>query len=716
MNIKLNKEEIVKKLDAKSNISDWYDWKWQIKNSIKNLDTLESILNIKFNDEEKISMEKTIEQFPFASTPYYLSIIDIEDYKNDPVYRQAIPDIEELNLTNCDMSDPLHEDHDSPVPGITHRYPDRVLLLVSNVCSMYCRHCTRKRKVGDIDNIPNKDIIMQGIEYIKNHTEIRDVLLSGGDPFLLPDDYLDWILSKVKKIPHVEVIRIGTRTPVVLPQRITDNLVDILKKHHPIWINTHFNHPKELTDESRQSIRRLADAGIPLGNQSVLLAKVNDCPKIMKNLVHKLVANRIRPYYLYQCDLSEGLSHFRTPVGKGIEIIESLIGHTSGFAIPRYVIDAPGGGGKIPVMPNYLISWSQNKVILRNYEGVITTYKEPDNYKTQLCDDDCDNCNLHLNLDGVVDYNSVGITKLLSDNNEDISLTPNDNERIERRDTEEIIEEDKIEKISNSIIHHGKNNDRVYVMKLDKKDIPDIFNDIYNLAYENRYGKIIAKVPTNSYGYFLENDYIREAHIPKFFKNGENLYFMSKYLDENRKIETNEEIIENVLYDSKNSEIQNDRKLADKFKIRVCGKHDINEMTSLYEKVFETYPFPINDNDYLLETMKDNILYFGIWDGNKLIALSSSETDKENLTAEMTDFATHPEYRKIGFASLLLKAMEVELKKRKFRILYTIARAKSHGMNIVFSRNGYEYTGTLTNNTNIFGNIESMNVWYKNII
>ena len=717
MNKKLNREQIVKKLNSESNISDWYNWKWQLKHSIKDLETLESILNIEFNEEEKKSMKKTIEQFPFASTPYYLSLIDIDDYKNDPVYRQAVPDIEELNLTNCDMSDPLHEDHDSPVPGITHRYPDRVLLLVSNVCSMYCRHCTRKRKVGDIDNIPDKDIIMNGIEYIRNHPEIRDVLLSGGDPFLLSDDYLDWILSEIKKIPHVEVIRIGTRTPVVLPQRITEDLIGVLKKHHPIWINTHFNHPKEFTEESIQSVIKLADAGIPLGNQSVLLARVNDCPKIMKKLVHKLVSNRIRPYYLYQCDLSEGLSHFRTPVGKGIEIIESLIGHTSGFAIPRYVIDAPGGGGKIPVMPSYLISWSQNKVILRNYEGVITTYREPDNYKTQLCDDDCDNCNLHLNLDGVVDYNSVGITKLLSDNNEDISLTPNNNERVERRDSEDTEEKDKIEEISNSLIHHGKNNDRIYLMKLDNKDITTIFNDLYNLAYKNRYGKIIAKVPTNSYGYFLENDYTREAHIPSFFKNGENLYFMSKYLDENRKIESDEKIVENVLYDSKNTETLNDKKLANKFKIRVCGHNDIEEMASLYEKVFETYPFPIHDDSYLADTMKDNVIYFGVWDdNNKLIALSSSETDKESLTSEMTDFATSPEYRKTGLASLLLKAMEVELKKRNFRILYTIARAKSHGMNKAFSKNGYEYTGTLVNNTNIFGNIESMNVWYKNIL
>ncbi len=706
------KEEIVKQLDINSNVSDWDDWKWQLRNSVNDLETLETILDIEFTNEEKELIEKTIEKFPFAATPYYLSLIDNDDYINDPVYKQAVPDIQELNLTNCDMSDPLHEDHDSPVPGITHRYPDRVLLLVSNVCSMYCRHCTRKRKVGDVDSIPDRSKIMQGIEYIREHKEIRDVLLSGGDPFLLSDEYLDWILAEVKKIPHVEVIRIGTRTPVVLPQRITDSLIDVLKKHHPIWINTHFNHPKEFTQESKHAVEKLANAGIPLGNQSVLLARVNDCPKIMKKLVHSLVENRVRPYYLYQCDLSEGLGHFRTPVGKGIEIIESLIGHTSGYAVPRYVIDAPGGGGKIPVMPNYLISWSQNKVILRNYEGVITTYKEPDNYKTQLCNDDCDNCNLHLNTDGIVDYKNIGITKLLSDNHEEISLTPSGNERLDRREVEE---DDKIEKLSNSLIQHGKNNDRIYVMKLDKQDMPSIFSDLYNLAYENRYGKIIAKVPTSSYGYFLENEYIKEAYIPNFFKNGENLYFMSKYLDENRKIDTDEGEVEKVLFHTKSAEAEDNKKLPDEFEIRVCNDGDVEAMKNLYNRVFDTYPFPINDQNYLLKTMKENVVYFGVWEGENLIALSSVEMDKENFNSEMTDFATHPEYRKLGLAGMLLDKMEEELRNRNYRTLYTIARAKSHGMNKVFSKNGYNYTGTLINNTNIFGDIESMNVWYKNI-
>ncbi|MEJ2649523.1 MAG: lysine 2,3-aminomutase [Sedimentisphaerales bacterium] len=298
---------------------------------------------------------------------------------------------------------------------------------------MYCRHCTRKRRVGDLDSIPNEEQIMLGIEYIRKTPRVRDVLLSGGDPFLLSDDMLDWILSELRAIEHVEIIRIGTRTPVVLPYRITDDLVEILKKYHPLWINTHFNHPRELTRSSRRALAKLADAGIPLGNQSVLLAGVNDCPRIMRSLVHKLVYNRVRPYYLYQCDLSEGLAHFRTPVGKGIEIIESLIGHTSGFCVPTYVIDAPGGGGKIPIMPHYLISWSTNKVILRNYEGVITTYKEPDSYEPTFCDRNCDECDLQLVLNDAAEYRAVGLERLLADYNEDIALVPENNSRHKRR-------------------------------------------------------------------------------------------------------------------------------------------------------------------------------------------------------------------------------------------------------------------------------------------
>ncbi len=432
-----SQKEIAHKIEEDSSISNWKDWKWQIKHSIKSLETFEYLTGIRFKDLERKNLVKTFKKFPLSITPYYLSLIDKTNYHNDPVFKQSFGDIEELTTLKSEFSDPLSEDHDSPVEGITHRYPDRVLFHVSNICSMYCRHCTRKRKVGDVDYVPSKDQLRKGIKYIKDTPAVRDVLLSGGDPFMLPDNTIDWLLSEITSIPHVEIVRIGTRMPVVLPYRITNKLVSILKKYHPLWINTHFNHPREITASAKEALRLLADGGFPLGNQSVLLADVNDCPRIMKTLLHKLVQNRVRPYYLYQCDLSEGLSHFRTPIGKGIEIMESLIGHTSGFARPTYVIDAPGGGGKIPVMPNYIISWSTNKVVLRNYEGVITTYKEPDSYEPKMCDRDCDNCKLELNINEVDESESIGIEKLLSDSNDTITLVPEDNERIHRRDEPE---------------------------------------------------------------------------------------------------------------------------------------------------------------------------------------------------------------------------------------------------------------------------------------
>jgi lysine 2,3-aminomutase len=428
---------IANRIEGTPNLSNWKDWKWQLKHSIRSIDKFEYLTGITFEEKEKQDLVKTFNKFPLSITPYYLSLIDKDNYKNDPVFKQAFGGIEELLSLDSELSDPLSEDLDSPVEGVTHRYPDRVLFHVSNVCSMYCRFCTRKRKVGDVDFVPSKEQLRKGIEYIANTPQIRDVLLSGGDPLMLSDDKIDWLLSEIEKIPHVEIIRIGTRIPVVLPYRITDKLVAILKKHQPLWINTHFNHPREMTASSRESIAKLADGGFPLGNQSVLLAGVNDCPRIMKSLLHKLVQNRIRPYYLYQCDLSEGLSHFRTPIGKGIEIMESLIGHTSGFVRPTYVIDAPGGGGKIPVMPNYIISWSTNKVILRNYEGIITSYKEPDNYESKFCDRDCDNCNLELNLKDFDEVDAIGIEKLLADSNVTISLIPENNERFLRRDEDE---------------------------------------------------------------------------------------------------------------------------------------------------------------------------------------------------------------------------------------------------------------------------------------
>ena len=426
-------QELAENIHEDSKKSDWTDWRWHLKNSIQTVDDFERILGVTFDPEEKKKYELTAKKFPLSATPYYLSLIEQDDYQNDPVFRQAFPSPEELDIDRHDMTDPLHEDEDSPVPGITHRYPDRVLFHVSNVCSMYCRHCTRKRKVGDKDSIPTREQMAQGIEYIRNTPQVRDVLLSGGDPLMLPDDRLDELLSELQAIEHVEVVRIGTRMPVVLPYRITDKLVDMLKKHHPLWINTHFNHPREVTESSRRALAKLADAGIPLGNQSVLLAGINDCPRLMRTLCHKLVKNRVRPYYIYQCDLSEGLTHLRTPIGKGIEIVESMRGHTSGFAVPTYVVDAPGGGGKIPVMPNYIVSWGTNKVVLRNFEGVITTYHEPEKYEATYCDRNCKDCTLTLKEADACE-NAIGVEKLLSDWDDTNSLTPEENERMGRRD------------------------------------------------------------------------------------------------------------------------------------------------------------------------------------------------------------------------------------------------------------------------------------------
>jgi len=426
MNFTESEQNIVDRFDTEISRERWRDWKWQLKHCVKDVDTFEKLLGYTFPDEKRKNIETTISKFPMSITPYYLSLIDTDSIESDPIFKQAFPDIRELDIAEHDMEDPLHEDADSPVCGITHRYPDRVLFLISNTCAMYCRHCTRKRKVGDVDSIPNREQIEEGLEYIRNTPQVRDVLLSGGDPLMLSDSYLEWILSELRSIEHVEIIRIGSRIPVVLPYRITEDLVSMLKKYHPLWLNTQFNHPRELTQSSRKAISMLADAGIPLGNQSVLLNDINDCPRIMKKLVQKLTYSRVRPYYLYQCDLSEGLTHFRTSVGKGIEIMESLRGHTSGFAVPTYVIDAPGGGGKIPVAPNYLLSWSTNKVILRNFEGVITTYREPDNYKSILCNRDCDNCALELQMDDSNEYKAHGIEKLLCDYDDSYSLTPED--------------------------------------------------------------------------------------------------------------------------------------------------------------------------------------------------------------------------------------------------------------------------------------------------
>lgn len=384
----------------------WNDWKWQVKNRIETLEELKKY--IKLSPEEEEGVIKSLQTLRMAITPYYLSLIDPED-KNCPIRKQAIPTGAETHISAADLLDPLHEDEDSPVPGLTHRYPDRVLFLITDMCSMYCRHCTRRRFAGQTDRESPSERIQKAIDYIANTPQVRDVLLSGGDALMVSDKMLESIIKRLREIPHVEIIRIGTRTPVVCPQRITDDLVNMLKKYHPIWLNTHFNHSKEVTPEAAEACAKLANAGVPLGNQSVLLRGVNDCVHVMKKLVHDLVKIRVRPYYIYQCDLSMGLEHFRTPVSKGIEIIENLRGHTSGYAVPTFVVDAPGGGGKTPVMPTYIISQSPGRIVLRNFEGVITTYTEPTDY--------VDNCNCDECKKGV-----EGVAALL--NGSHMSLEP----------------------------------------------------------------------------------------------------------------------------------------------------------------------------------------------------------------------------------------------------------------------------------------------------
>ena len=355
----------------------WNDWRWQLSHRLNSLDELRQLLRL--TPEEEAGVQAS-DRLRLDITPYFASLIDPND-PNCPIRRQVIPTIHEVEAFNASMEDSLNEEGHSPVPGLVHRYPDRVLMLVTTQCASYCRYCTRSRIVGDpAAQFSRADYDAQ-IDYIARTPQVRDVLLSGGDPLVLPLRVLEGLLQRLRAIPHVEIIRIGTRVPVFLPQRITQELADTLRHFHPLWMNIHFNHPKEITPEVREACNRLADAGIPLGSQSVLLAGINDCPNIIKRLVHELVMMRVRPYYLYQCDLVAGAGHFRTPVAKGIEIMEALRGHTSGYAIPTYVIDAPGGGGKIPILPQYLISQSPDRVVVRNYEGFISTYIQPTSYQ-----------------------------------------------------------------------------------------------------------------------------------------------------------------------------------------------------------------------------------------------------------------------------------------------------------------------------------------------
>ena len=345
---------------------DWNNWHWQINNRIRSVLQLERYINL--SEEERNAVRSLTAKLPVGITPYFLSLLDVDD-SHSPLRRTVVPTIHELFKTPEEADDPLGEEHQSPIPGLVHRYPDRVLLLALDFCSTYCRYCTRSRVVGRGALYPNRSRLERAFAYIEANKQIRDVLISGGDPLTLSDDRLNWILTNLRKIPHVDIIRIGTKVPAVLPQRITPQLVRMLRRHHPLWMSLHFTHPDECTPEAQRACAMLADGGIPLGSQTVLLSGINDSVDIMRDLVHNLMRMRVKPYYLYQCDPISGSSHFRTPVEKGLEIIRGLRGFTSGYAVPTYVIDAPGGGGKIPLMPNYLIGTEESAWVLENYEG-----------------------------------------------------------------------------------------------------------------------------------------------------------------------------------------------------------------------------------------------------------------------------------------------------------------------------------------------------------
>jgi lysine 2,3-aminomutase len=355
----------------------WNDWHWQLSNRLNSAEDIEKVLDLTESERTALNSPGL---FRVDITPYFISRIDPND-PDDPIRRQVIPTAAEITDFTGMMEDSLAEDRHSPVPGLVHRYPDRALMLVTTQCASYCRYCTRSRIVGDPTQTFSRADFEAQLDYLRHTPQVRDVIISGGDPLTLAPKLLEELLSRLREIESIEIIRIGSRVPVFMPMRITTELTDMLQKYHPLWMNIHVNHPNEISAELAAATDKLSRAGIPLGNQSVLLAGVNDCTHIMRQLVQDLMRIRVRPYYLYQCDLVEGAGHFRTPVAKGIEIIEGLRGHTSGLAIPTYVVDAPGGGGKVPMMPNYQISASDHKIIMRNYEGYITSYEEPQGYK-----------------------------------------------------------------------------------------------------------------------------------------------------------------------------------------------------------------------------------------------------------------------------------------------------------------------------------------------
>ena len=365
----------------------WNDWRWQLSHRLNSTEEFEKIFPLTESERKALNSP---DLFRVDITPYFVSLIDPED-PDDPIRKQVIPTDKEIVPFTGMMEDSLAEDRHSPVPGLVHRYPDRALMLVTTQCASYCRYCTRSRIVGDPSETFSREEFEMQLDYLKHTPQIRDVLLSGGDPLTLAPKILEELLAKLYEIPHIEIIRIGSRVPVFMPMRITDELCQMLQKYHPFWLNIHVNHPSEISAELADACDKLSRAGVPLGNQSVLLAGVNDCVNIQRKLVQDLAKIRVRPYYLYQCDLVEGVGHFRTPISKGIEIMEGLRGHTSGFTVPTYVVDAPGGGGKTPVAPNYVLSMSDHRTVLRNYEGFITTYEEPPTY-TAHDPDQCKYC------------------------------------------------------------------------------------------------------------------------------------------------------------------------------------------------------------------------------------------------------------------------------------------------------------------------------------
>lgn len=374
-NLKIKSKTQIFKEQHYPNISNlqWNDWKWQLKNRITSKEGLMNVLNL--SEAEISAFTQETKCLPLSITPYYASLLDRDDV-NQPIRKAVVPVVDEHLVSPVELGDPLGEESNSPVPCIVHRYPDRVLFLVTNFCSVYCRYCTRSRMVGGHEHYNTHEQWEEAIEYIKSNKNVRDVLLSGGDPLTMDTDQLEWLLSRLSKIEHVEFIRIGTKVPVVLPQRINVDLVNMLKKYHPLWVSIHFTHPDELTEETRQACAMLADAGIPLGSQTVLLKGINDNVETMTKLCHELLKTRVKPYYLYQCDLVPGSAHFRTSVTKGVEIIDKMRGHTTGYAVPNYVIDAPNGGGKIRVFPEAIVGRSGDNILLKNYEGEIYTYPD----------------------------------------------------------------------------------------------------------------------------------------------------------------------------------------------------------------------------------------------------------------------------------------------------------------------------------------------------